>query len=199
MIKEVIFICGLGGDAGMTYVPELKRFCEERGVKFYAPHMPSFQEGITYDKYKKSFDNLIKEEKIKNFEKVLIVCQSAGTNFIVKYLANNPIKLGGYISCAGFSAGPDQAISDEIKSRLSVLNSFFPTESEYDKFRALPFKMYSIFGGRDCFFTYENLSNYAEKIGAEKIFDRDGLHGTIRENVTEHKLLHQVIEEKFLD
>ena len=26
MIQDVIFICGLGGDAGMTYVSELKKF-----------------------------------------------------------------------------------------------------------------------------------------------------------------------------
>ena len=47
------------------------------------------------------------------------------------------------------------------------------------------------------FFTTENLSKYADDIGSEKIFDENGLHGTISEDVKVHKLLHKVIEEKF--
>ncbi len=197
MIKEVIFICGLGGDVGMTYVPNLKKFCENKGYKFYAPSMPSFEDGITYDKYKKSFENLIKKEKIENFENVLLIGQSAGTNFVVKYLANKPLKIGGYVSCAGFSGCADQNISEDVKLRLSVVNTFFPTEDEYKRFKELPFKKYSIYGGKDCFFTLSNLEKYAEKIGAKKIYDKNGVHGTISENVKTHKLLHEIIEQYF--
>lgn len=197
MIKDVIFICGLGGDAGMTYVQSLKDFCEKKGFNFYAPHMPSYEDVITYDKYKASFENLLKQQNIKDFENVLIIAQSAGTNFIVKYLANSPLNLGGYISCSGFSGEADRGLSKETKERLSVLNSFFPTEQEYKKFKEMNFKKYSIFGGKDCFFTTNNLSKYAELIGAEKIFDKNGVHCTISENVKTHKLLHSVIEQNF--
>lgn len=192
-IKTVIFICGLGGDAGMTYVPSLREFCESKGYVFYTPHMPSFEEGITYAKYKKSFENLIKSENIANFENVLLIGQSAGTNFVVKYLAEKPMKIGGYISCAGFRFPPDKVSLDKFSS----LKSFYPTNKQYEIFKNLPFKKYSIFGGKDCFFTTENLSKYADDIGSEKIFDKNGLHGTISEDVKVHKLLHKVIEEKF--
>ncbi len=197
MIKDVIFICGLGGDAGMTYVQNLKKFCKDKGFNFYAPHMPSFDEGISYEKYKKSFENLLANESIKDFENVLIIAQSAGTNFIVKYVAQTPLNLGGYISCSGFSSKADMEIFSEIKTRLAVLNTFFPTEQEYEKFKKMPFKKFSIFGGKDCFFTVSNLSKYAELIGAEKFFDKNGVHCTISENVTTHKLLHNVIEQNF--
>lgn len=33
-IKNVVFICGAGGDAGMTYVAELKKFCEQKVTTF---------------------------------------------------------------------------------------------------------------------------------------------------------------------
>ncbi len=197
MINTVIFICGLGGDAGMTYAENLKAYCENRGLKFYAPHMPSFEDGITYEKYKKSFEKLIKDENIKNFEKVLIIGQSAGTNFTVKYCANNSLNIGGYISCAGFAKCADQNISDETRTKLSVLKTFYPTKAEFEMFKNMKFKKYSIYGGKDCLFTVDNLSMYAELIGAERFFDKNGVHGTISENVKTHKLLHKVIEEKF--
>lgn len=103
------------------------------------------------------------------------------------------MKIGGYISCAGFRFPPDRVSLD----KFSALKSFYPTNKQYEIFKNLPFKKYSIFGGKDCFFTTENLTKYADDIGSEKIFDKNGLHGTISENVKVHKLLHKVIEEKF--
>lgn len=81
--------------------------------------------------------------------------------------------------------------------KFSALKSFYPTNKQYEIFKNLSFIKYSIFGGKDCFFTTENLSKYADDIGSEKIFDENGLHGTISEDVKVHKLLHKVIEEKF--
>ena len=108
-----IFICGLGGDKGMTYVPNLKKFLEDNGHRFYAPHMPSFEDGITYDKYKESFEELIINEKLTDSSDIVIIAQSAGTNFMVKYFANNPINICGYISCAGFYSMVDKNPSKE--------------------------------------------------------------------------------------
>lgn len=91
-IENVVFICGAGGDAGMTYVPKLKEFCEENGLHFFAPHMPSFEDGITYKKYEMSFENTAKRIEPQH---TLVVAQSVGTNFFVKYFASNPGTWGG--------------------------------------------------------------------------------------------------------
>ena len=195
MVENVVFICGLGGDAGMTYVKNLKIFCESKGMKFFAPHMPSFEEGISYEKYVKSFEVLVNKEKI-NLTKTLLIGQSAGTNFAVKYFANHPTNLKGYISVSGFSRQADRKGVDAGK--LSVLESFFPTNEEYFVFKALNFPKYSILGGEDCFFTIKNLKEYAARIGAKEYFDKNGVHCTISENVQTHNLLHKVIQENFV-
>ncbi len=194
---KVIFICGLGGDAGMTYVENLKTFCINRGYKFYVPRMPAFGEEVSYQKYKEAFEKTVCENKIENFDDVLVIAQSAGTNFAVKYFANNPTILKGYISCAGFYNGADKQITEETKNKLAVLESFYPTQEEYAKFKNLAFDKYSIYGGKDCFFTEQNLQQYADNIGAKSFFDKDGYHCTISENIKTHYLLHTVIEKYF--
>ena len=194
---KIIFICGLGGDAGMTYVDSLRSFCIEHGHQFYAPKMPSFEDGITYDKYKSSFNNLLESEKFSDFNDCIIIAQSAGTNFIVKYFSENPLNICGYISCAGFRNPADKKISNETKEKLKVLDTFYPSKADYKNFKKLKFKKFSIFGGKDCFFTKRNLKKYARAIGSVEVFDKNGLHGTISENVQTHSLLHKVLNQNF--
>lgn len=191
---KFIFICGLNGD---TYTESLKEFCTNKGHEFFAPKMPTFNEGITYDKYKLALDKLIKEENITDFSDVIIIAQSAGTNFIVKYFATSPLNIHAYISCAGFYDFADRDISDDVRNRLKVLDTFFPTKEDYTKFKKLQFKKFSIIGGKDCFFTLKNLKKYATAINSTQIFDPNGVHGTHKENIKTHTLLHKVIEENF--
>ena len=92
--------------------------------------------------------------------------------------------------------GADQPLYRESQ-KLSALKSFYATDKEYEDFKNLNFSKFSIYGGKDCFFTKENLKNYARKIGAKEYFDKDGVHCTISENVKTHHLLHKVIKENF--
>ena len=194
-IKNVVFICGAGGDAGMTYVTELKKFCEQKGYNFYAPHMPAFADGITYEKYKSSFEKTCEN---LDWSTTLIVCQSVGTNFIVKYFGTNPLDIAGYISVSGFSKDLDKPLPQETLDRLKILNDFRPSAEDYTKFKNTAFPKYSIYGGKDIFFTPGNLEGYADMIGSDKYFDENGVHCTISENVTKHELLHKVIDENFI-
>ena len=193
---KVIFVCGLGGDAGMTYVKSLKILCEKKGFEFFAPSMPSFEERITYEKYVERFEKLVKKERI-DLADVLLIGQSAGTNFAVKYFANHPTELKGYISVSGFSKGADRNLPEGALKKLSVIEGFRPTEKEYEVFKNFKFPKFSVFGGKDCFFTKENLEDYASLIGVKKFYDKDGVHCTISENITTHGLLHKVIEENY--
>lgn len=179
----------------MTYVESLKKFCHEKNMRFFAPTMPTFEEGITYQKYVDSFENLLKHEKI-DLDDTLLIGQSAGTNFAVKYFAKHPTNLKGYISVSGFSGKPDQPLYKNSQ-KLSALESFYPNDEEFKIFKNLKFPKFSIFGGKDCFFTKENLENYAHKIGAKEYFDKNGVHCTISENIKTHLLLHKVIDENF--
>lgn len=78
------------------------------------------------------------------------------------------------------------------------MDDFRPTEEDYAKFKALKIPKFAIYGGKDCFFTVKNLEGYADNIGAVKLYDPNGVHGTIKENVTRHKLLHEVISKNFI-
>ncbi len=192
MIKNIIFVCGAGG--ATTYVAELRKFCEQNGFKFYVPSLPKFADGITYDKYKISFEYTYKD---LDLSKTAIICSSLGTNFIVKYMARNPLKIASYISVAGFSRKVDKDVSQETYQKLKLLDAFMPNLQEFKKFKSYRFPKYSIYGGKDCLFTIQNLETYADLIGAKKYYDKNGYHCTIKENVTKHELLHKVIEENF--
>ena len=61
-------------------------------------------ETITYRKYVNRFEKLVKCENI-DLSETLLIAQSAGTNFAVKYFAKHPTNLKGYISVSGFSGG----------------------------------------------------------------------------------------------
>ncbi len=196
MVKNVVFVCGAGGDAGMTYVSELEKFCKSNGWKFYAPHMPGFVDGITYKKYEISFEEVCKNIDLSD---TLIIAQSVGTNFVVKYFSDKKSPLAGYISVSGFSSELDKDVSKEVTERLKCLDGFKPNQEQFNIFKNLDFPKFSIYGGKDCFFTTKNLDDYANLIGSKKYFDKNGVHCTISENVRKHELLHKVIEDNFIN
>ena len=107
-----------------------------------------------------------KHEEI-DFSDTLLVCQSAGTNFAVKYFSHSPATLKGYISVSGFSSKPDRPNIKGV-GRLQVLETFYASNKEYETFKNLNFPKFSIYGGKDCLFTVNNLKTYAQKIGAKQ-------------------------------
>lgn len=173
--KNIILIHGIGGLSKETYFSHLKNFCEQLGLNVYMPSLPSYHEGATYEDWKRYFDeNLL--DKLNN--KTIILAQSMGTSFIVKYLSENKKSIGVYVSCAApkdilklRKEAPDRAVNFAATSSL-----FKPNDYEYEIFKGLKFIKYSFFSDDDTFFELENLQAYSQAIGANEMFIKGKAH-----------------------
>jgi len=196
-VKNIIFICGAGGDKGATYAPALKEFCEKLGYKFYFPAMPGFDEEITYNKYSRSFENTLNQ--IDETENTIVIAQSAGNWFFVKYLYEHDIRFHSFISCATAASVLDKPFESTVKDKLlDISKEFMPTISMFDKFRKLPFEnKVFLYGGKDRFFSRDAQEAWGSLIGAQKWFIEDMPHFTTSENIKEFKELHNLIQNNF--
>lgn len=164
-MKNIILIHGIGGLHRETYFEHLKEFCQDLNLKVVMPQLGGYRNGITFQTWKELFDNNYKS--LLNKE-TIVLAQSIGTQFIVKYLAENKLILGAYISCAA----PYNAtiFRDEIKEAAQrfvvAAKTFIPNEKEYKAFNSLPFKKYSFYSNNDCFFEQSNLEKYVNAIGS---------------------------------
>ncbi len=164
-MKNLLLIHGIGGLHRETYFEHLKAYCENIGLNVVMPSLGGYRDGITYQTWKDLFDNNYKSLLNKD---TIVLAQSIGTQFIVKYLAENKLKVGAYISCAG----PYDATEfrDEIKESAQrfvvAAKTFIPNEKEYKTFNNLPFKKYSFYSNNDCFFEQANLEKYVNAIGS---------------------------------
>ena len=175
MFNNVIIIHGIGGLHREPYFNSLKLKCESLGMTVYMPSLGGYRDNTTYDMWKNYFDkNLL--SKIN--DKTLVIAQSMGTQFVVKYFAEKKINVGLYISLAapGDILDIRPEMSEKAKSFKPVSTQFKPTHQERLEFKNLPFKKYSFYSNNDTFFTMENLEDYIQSIGSEAIFVKDRAH-----------------------
>ena len=97
MFNNVVIIHGVGGLHREPYFNALKLKCENLGMTVYMPSLGGYRDNITYDMWQNYFDENILP--IIN-DKTLLIAQSMGTQFVVKYFAANKINVGLYISLA---------------------------------------------------------------------------------------------------
>lgn len=176
MFKNIVLIHGVGGLGKEPFFPHLKTFCENLGLKVFMPKLGSYHDGITYGTWKRYFDENLKP--VLNNE-TIVVAQSMGTQFAVKYLVENNLSVGLYISCAGPKQVLVQREDAPERGKLNinpVAKYFVPSDAEFEIFKNLDFKKYSFFSDNDIWFEQQNLENYAEAIGAVKMFTRGKSH-----------------------
>lgn len=169
MINKVVLIHGIGGLEREPFFPHLKNFCESIGLNVFMPNLGNYRENIKYEDWAKYFDNNLLHILDKN---TIVVAQSIGTQFSVKYLSNKNIELGLYISCAGPRQILNQRENAPERGRLEinpVAKLFKPTDNEFNNFKNLRFQKYSFFSDNDMWFEQSNLENYADEIGSIKI------------------------------
>lgn len=163
MFKRIVCIHGIGGLERETYFHHLKSFCESLGLEVFMPSLGGYKNGISYEDWADYFDKNLAQ---KLDEQTIVLAQSVGTLFFVKYLSAKRLNVGFYISCCGPAEIEKQDKSNKLRYETSLL--FKPKEADFAFFKNLNFPKHSFFCDNDTFFDLENLENYAEKIGGTK-------------------------------
>ncbi len=175
MFKNVILIHGIGGLNKEEYFPHFKKTCEALGLKTYMPSLGNYHENTSYELWKAYFDNNFKS--ILNNE-TIIIAQSIGTQFIIKYLCERNIQIGTYISCAG----PKDVLNlrEEAKERgkgfTPTARLFKPSEEEFARFKNFTFPKFSLFCDNDTFFEQKNLEEYSKAINSKPMLIKGKAH-----------------------
>lgn len=163
MFKNAILIHGIGGLSKELFFPKTKTLLESFGLEVFMPSLKSYNENISYDSWKDYFDKKLKDKIGKD---TIVVAQSLGTQFIVKYLHDAGVRPGLYISCCAPRNIEECFGKKEQRDRVATL--FIPTSEEFESFKQMRFEKHSFFSDNDTFFSQGNLEAYADAIGAQK-------------------------------
>lgn len=178
-MKKVVIIHGLGGPKE-TYFPHLSETCKKLGLEVLMPNLGSYHDegGTSYQIWKSKFDKEILPYLDTD---TLVITNSLGTTFFVKYFAERKVQIGAYISCAGGynpsemrPTAPERILTNEIA--LRTLRSFVPQKEEFETVKNLDFPKYSFFSDNDRFFFQESLENYSKSIGSKPILIKGMSH-----------------------
>jgi predicted alpha/beta hydrolase family esterase len=172
-VKNIVLVHGIAGYKKESYFPWLKAECEGLGLRVVTPKMPGFRFRMSYERWRRIFEKTLSRAGVRLDAQTIILGQSLGTQFCVKYMvaaASNP---AAYISCAGFRR---HELRDVARNRVlarpfaRAVRTFVVTEGEFTSFKGLPFPKFSFYSENDNYFEQPNLEDYAAAIGAEKFF-----------------------------
>lgn len=191
MIKNVVLIHGIGGLAREAYFPHLKSACEGLGLKVYMFDLGGYRQNTSYQKWESYFNG---ELSGMDWANTLVVAQSLGTSFAVKYFSEQKIKIGTYISCAGpFDVTQTRSTAPERVQQFPRISMFFkPSEEQFAFFGNMDFPKYSFYSDNDPMFEVENLKKYSELIGAKTYVTHKG-HYSFDDGVIEFDELEDLI------
>ncbi len=159
-MKNVLLVHGFNG------IPKVfnyfKKELELKGYNVITPNFPMRKE-ITIDKYFLVLDmykNLFNEE-------LIVIGHSIGNVMILKYIAKYNLKIGLYISLAGF-AEPFQVEGKEVLNE--VVKPLKLNIDEKNKIKALIKEKYSIYSDNDHIVPFDILKKYCNIVEAKPIF-----------------------------
>ena len=183
-MKNVFIIHSYNGDTAYSFAPSIKNLCKENNIDYYFPEFPIRSEA-TYE----SWENILndyKEKGILNNESI-VVSHSLGTQFIIKYLVKNKVKINTYISVAGF-------INYKGREDLEkILIRFKPTDEEFNKYKTLVNNIYSIYSDNDEINSIDKLEEYANKLSANKILIKGAGHFNPKSGITQIEEIDKII------
>lgn len=158
-MKNVLLIHGFNG------IPKIfvyfKTELEKKGYNVVMPDFP-VREEITVDGYFEVFD---KYKDIFN-NNLIVIAHSIGNAMFIKYISENNLLVGEYISLAGFSKdfyneGKD-VLNEKVKlAVLSTQEIKFTKESINER--------YSIYSKDDHIVPYDLLKEFSKEINSESI------------------------------
>mgnify|MGYP005758102195 CR=1 FL=1 len=158
-MKNVILIHGYNG------IPKIYKYFEEklkeRDYNVIVPNFPT-KTDITIDTYFKIFD----ENKKYFKEDCIVIAHSIGNEMFIKYICENNLKIGLYISLAGFG---NPFIVEGREDLNNVIAPIVIEENEQTKCKALISKCYSIYSNNDHIVPFETLEKFPKLIGAKGV------------------------------
>lgn len=162
-MKNVLLIHGFNG------IPKIfQYFKEELEKSDYNVIMPEFpvREEITVEGY---FEILDKYKEIFN-ENLIVVAHSIGNPMFIKYISKNGLKVGKYISLAGFSKDFFNEGKDVLneKVKLTIL-----TDKELNDAKTMINEKYSIYSDSDHLVPFKLLEQYCSDINSIAIPMKD--------------------------
>ena len=162
-MKNILLIHGFNG------IPKIfQYFKEELQKSDYNVIMPEFpvREEITVEGYFKVLDRY---KELFN-ENLIVVAHSIGNPMFIKYISKNGLKVGKYISLAGFSKDFFNEGKDVLneKVKLTVLS-----EKELSEAKTMIDKKYSIYSDSDHLVPLDLLEQYCKDINSVAIPMKD--------------------------
>ena len=158
--KNILLIHGFNGIPKIFYY--FKKELETQGYNVIIPEFP-VREQISIDTYFKLLD--IYKEKIN--EDLIVIAHSLGNPMFIKYICKNNLKIGLYISLAGFA----EAFCVEGKEVLNkVIEPLTIETKEKNKIVNLINEKYSIYSDNDHIVPFKILKEYSFAINSTPIF-----------------------------
>ena len=196
MIKNIVLIHGIAGIKDGSYFYPLKKKFESLGIKIYMPKFHGYKEDeFSYLEW----ENYFLQNKDLFCDETILIAQSLGTQFAVKFLSENKLGVALYVSCAG--AYDFSEMREEITNARLMLEKardFLPTEKDFEYMKNANFKKFSLFTDNDTFFFQKNLEKYAEKIGATPFLIKGKAHFNVPAGVKRLPELETLLE-NFID
>lgn len=159
-IKNIMLIHGFNGIPKIFYY--FKKELETQGYNVIIPEFP-IREEININAY---FNILDMYKKIIN-EDLIVIAHSLGNSMFVKYICKNNIKVGLYISLAGFA----EVFCVEGKNVLNkVIEPLSINSEEKNKIINLISEKYSIYSDNDHIVPFKILKEYSLAINSKPIF-----------------------------
>lgn len=162
-MQNILLIHGFNG------IPKIFQYFKEELEKLdYNVIMPEFpvREEITVEGY---FEILDKYKEFFN-ENLIVVAHSIGNPMFIKYISKYGLKIGKYISLAGFSKDFFNEGKDVLneKVKLTIL-----TDEELNNAKKLIKEKYSIYSDSDHLVPFELLEQYCRDINSIAIPMKD--------------------------
>lgn len=185
-MENIILIHGFNG------IPKIfEYFKEELEKEAYNVIIPEFpvRENITIEGY---FNILENYKKYFN-EKLIVVAHSIGNPMLIKYISKYGLKVGKYISLAGFSKDffneGKEVLNEKIK--LTIL-----TEKELNDAKTLINEKYYIYSDSDHLVPFELLEQYCKEIDSIPIPMQDIGHMGNKSRLKELPIVVSIITNK---
>jgi len=155
-MKNVLLIHGFNG------IPKIfEYFKEELEKNDYNVIMPEFpvREEITVEGYFNVFDNF------RNYfnEDLIVVAHSIGNPMFIKYISQNKLKIGKYISLAGFLKDFFNEGKDVLNEKVKLI---ILTDKELNDVRTLVKEKYSIYSDSDHLVPFNLLEQFCKEISS---------------------------------
>lgn len=162
-MNNILLIHGFNG------IPKIFQYFKEKLEKLdYNVIIPEFpiREEITVEGY---FEILDKYKELFN-ENLIVIAHSIGNPMFIKYISKNELKVGKYISLAGFSKDFFNEGKDVLneKVKLTIL-----TDNELNDAKTLVNEKYSIYSDSDHLVPLELLEQFCDDIKSVAIPMKD--------------------------